>query len=138
MLQKITIINFHCHIWNQHEKCIKMSTNKPSIGAVVLEITPMIFKQNTVINDLHAGYRFVSGKFEFDHIFAKIQGAISRTTAPIQGLLVLILVHFLCWIQIWQWNFKFWIFLKKFENFSLSSALNIRMEKRRLNNSPWL
>ena len=29
---------FHCYIWIQHEKCIKMSTNKPSIGAVVLDI----------------------------------------------------------------------------------------------------
>ena len=29
---------FHCHIWIQHEKCIQMSTNKPSIGSVVLKI----------------------------------------------------------------------------------------------------
>ena len=34
--------NFQCHIWIQHEKCIKTSTNKPSIGAVVLEIVPLI------------------------------------------------------------------------------------------------
>ena len=27
---------FHCHI--QHKKCIQMSTNKPSIGAMILEI----------------------------------------------------------------------------------------------------
>jgi hypothetical protein len=32
------IVDFHGHIQNQHEKWIKMSTNKPSIGAVVLEI----------------------------------------------------------------------------------------------------
>ena len=31
------ISNVHCHIWMQHEKCIKMSTNKPSIGAVALD-----------------------------------------------------------------------------------------------------
>ena len=29
----------HCiHIWNQHAKCIKMNTNKPMFGPVVLEI----------------------------------------------------------------------------------------------------
>ena len=36
---QIFISNFHYHIWIQYEKCMKMSTNKPSIGAVVLEIT---------------------------------------------------------------------------------------------------
>ena len=29
--------NFHCHIWIQHEKCITMSTNKPSLELTVLE-----------------------------------------------------------------------------------------------------
>ena len=29
--------NSYCKIWNQYEKCIQMSTNKPSIGPVVLE-----------------------------------------------------------------------------------------------------
>ena len=29
---------FRCHIWMQHEHCIKMSTNMPSIGPVILEI----------------------------------------------------------------------------------------------------
>ena len=28
----------HCYNWIQHEKCIKISTNKPSIGSVVLVI----------------------------------------------------------------------------------------------------
>ena len=36
---------FHCRIWIQHEKCIKMSTNKLSIGAVVLEIAPLNFEK---------------------------------------------------------------------------------------------
>ena len=36
----LKIKNFNCHIWIKHEKCIQMSTNKPSIGSVVLEITP--------------------------------------------------------------------------------------------------
>ena len=30
--------NFRYHVWIQHNKCIQMSTNKPSIGSVVLEI----------------------------------------------------------------------------------------------------
>ena len=30
--------SFFYHIWIQHEKCIQMSTNKPSIGALILEI----------------------------------------------------------------------------------------------------
>ena len=32
------MFKFSCHIWNQHEKCIQMSTNKPSIGSVIHEI----------------------------------------------------------------------------------------------------
>ena len=43
------ILNFHCHIWKQHEKFIQMSTNKPSIGAVVLEITPWILRKHRQI-----------------------------------------------------------------------------------------
>ena len=35
-------LDFHCHIWIQLEICIKMRTNMPSIGAVVLEITSWI------------------------------------------------------------------------------------------------
>ena len=38
--------NFHYHILNQHEKCIQMSTNKPSIGAVVLETDPCDYNKN--------------------------------------------------------------------------------------------
>ncbi len=36
-----TIRNFknYARIWNQHGKCIKMSTNKPMFGPAVLEIT---------------------------------------------------------------------------------------------------
>ena len=30
--------HFHSHPWIQHENCIKMSTNKPSIGAVVSKL----------------------------------------------------------------------------------------------------
>ena len=35
-------LNFHYHIWIQREKCIQMSTNKPSIGSVVLKIISVI------------------------------------------------------------------------------------------------
>ena len=34
---EIEITVYH-HIWIQHKKCIQMSTNKPSIGILVLEI----------------------------------------------------------------------------------------------------
>ena len=37
-VKNVKIVTFHAHIWNQHEKCIKMSTNKPMFGPVVLEI----------------------------------------------------------------------------------------------------
>ena len=33
------IVAFHDHIWNYHEKCIQISTNMPSIGLVIPEIT---------------------------------------------------------------------------------------------------
>ena len=68
---------------------------------------------------------------QFDNFFLKIVGAISRTTRPIiLGLFVLIKLQLSCWYQIWQWTFKFWKFLKKmFENFDVSSALNIGMER---------
>ena len=39
--------------------------------------------------------------------FLKIQEAASRTTASILGLFVLIWLHLLCWIQVWQWLFCF-------------------------------
>jgi hypothetical protein len=39
------IVNFHGHIQNQHEIWIKMSTDKPSIGAVVLEIALDIWRK---------------------------------------------------------------------------------------------
>ena len=31
--------DFYCHIWILHEKCIQMSTNKPTLGSVILKIT---------------------------------------------------------------------------------------------------
>ena len=43
--------------------------------------------------------------------------AISRTTEPNIGLFAPILMHFSCWIQIWQWKFELRQILKKLENF---------------------
>ena len=38
-MKKSQISNFRVHIWIHNEKCIQMSTNKPSNGLVILEIT---------------------------------------------------------------------------------------------------
>ena len=38
-LKNVKIVEFHYHIWNHHEKCIQISTNMPSIGLVIPEIT---------------------------------------------------------------------------------------------------
>ena len=43
--KKIQNWKFQCHIWNQHRKCIQMSTNKPSIGPVVLEKNRVMFRK---------------------------------------------------------------------------------------------
>ena len=45
-------LNFHCYIWIQHEKCIKMSTNKPSIGWIILIIAPLTW-ENFINFNLH-------------------------------------------------------------------------------------
>ena len=34
----VKIVEFHDHIWNRHEKYIKISTNMPGIGALFSEI----------------------------------------------------------------------------------------------------
>ena len=31
-------MEFHDHIWNQHDKCIQISTNMPVIGSQIREI----------------------------------------------------------------------------------------------------
>ena len=38
-LKNVKIIESHYHIRNHHEKCIQISTNMPSIGFVIPEIT---------------------------------------------------------------------------------------------------
>ena len=37
--KNVTILEFHDHIWNHHEKYIEISTNMPGIGSVNREIT---------------------------------------------------------------------------------------------------
>ena len=39
LVKNVKILEFHDHIWNHHEKCIQQSTNMPSIGLVIPEIT---------------------------------------------------------------------------------------------------
>ena len=51
-------------------------------------------------------------KLEFETIHSKFKRPISRTTEPILGLFILIWRHFSCWVQIWQWKFELWKFLK--------------------------
>ena len=36
IFQNIRKLKYHAHIWNQHGKCIKMSTNKPMFGPVII------------------------------------------------------------------------------------------------------
>ena len=36
------MLEFHDHIWNQHEKCIQISTNMPGIGSLIREIAVKI------------------------------------------------------------------------------------------------
>ena len=57
----------------------------------------------------------------------KIAEVNSWTTGPILGLFVLIWVQFSCRILIREWKFEFWIFWKKFDTFSMASALNTYM-----------
>ena len=38
LVKNVTIVEFHDHIWNQHEKCSQRSTNMPGIGSLIREI----------------------------------------------------------------------------------------------------
>ena len=67
-------------------------------------------------------------KLKFENYFPKI-GAIARTTTPVLGLFVLILMHFSCQISIWQWKFKFQNNSEKLDNFGQLSTLEIYMER---------
>ena len=44
------------------------------------------------------------------------------------------LIAFSCWVQLWQWVFEFWIFLKKNCKFGLSPELNHNLWREEL---PW-
>ena len=41
-VKKVKIVEFHDHIWNQHKKCIKISTNMPGIGSLICGIAIQI------------------------------------------------------------------------------------------------
>ena len=41
-LKNVKIFEFHDHIWNQHKKCIQISTNMPGIGSIFREIAVKI------------------------------------------------------------------------------------------------
>ena len=46
-LKDFTNSIFYCHIWNELEKCIQMSTNKPSLDCVGLKVpSPLKKKKN--------------------------------------------------------------------------------------------
>ena len=62
---------------------------------------------------LHAGCRFVLWKVKIWNFFLKIQETISRTTSPMLGLFVCILIHFSCWLQVTNENLNFKKILKK-------------------------
>ena len=38
IVKNVRILEFSGYIWNHHEKCIEISTNKPRIGSVICEI----------------------------------------------------------------------------------------------------
>ena len=50
LFQKFPKFTFHFHIWIQYKKCIQMSTNKLSLGSVVLKISPRILKNAQILS----------------------------------------------------------------------------------------
>ncbi len=53
ILKNFRIVKYCAHIWNQHEKWIKTSTNKPMFGPVVLEIACGIFIKKDISSLKH-------------------------------------------------------------------------------------
>ena len=76
-------------------------------------------------------------KLKFETIFLQFQGAVSRTTAPILGLFVLTWTCFLCWIQIWLWQFEFWNFSGEITKFWLGKVLMIYTLARTTHTKSW-
>ncbi len=66
LFKNFGILKHYAHIWNQHEKCIKMNTNKPMFGLVVLEIACDIF--------MHAV--FSQSKFVLKHEYCLNQAVV--------------------------------------------------------------
>ena len=46
MFKNVKILGFGVYIWNQHEKCIQISTNIPYIGCEICEILRICETQN--------------------------------------------------------------------------------------------
>ena len=43
MFKNIQIVEFGDYIWNHHEKCIEISTNKPANGLEICEISRILW-----------------------------------------------------------------------------------------------
>ena len=39
LVKNVNILEFHDHIWNNHEKYIEISTNMPVIGSLIRKLT---------------------------------------------------------------------------------------------------
>ena len=58
------ILKDYGHIWNQHGKYIKMSTNMPQFGPVVLEIPGSIFPNKTSLSIKTCTQAYSTSNFE--------------------------------------------------------------------------
>ena len=48
-VKNVEIVEFHDHIWNHREKCIKIRTNMPDIGSLIREIAVTILEMSTIL-----------------------------------------------------------------------------------------
>ena len=88
------------------------------------------YRNTSVVNVLHTAYRRKWLKFATISSNFKRLWSISRLTAPILGLFVLIWMHFSRWIRTWQWQFEISkISEKSWKIFGLSSALDMCVER---------
>ena len=52
LVKNVNILEFHDHIWNNHEKYIEISTNMPVIGSQIREIAVKILKKCEKVNTI--------------------------------------------------------------------------------------
>ncbi len=57
IVKKLKMVKYHVYIWNHHGNSIKMSTNKPMFGIVVLEIPCGIWIKKIIFFIQTCGYR---------------------------------------------------------------------------------